>query len=51
MKPLINRRTNLRMNYLVKRLRDLSNGSECDVGSENVITLSTRFFKVVTGFK
>ena len=33
------------------RLRDFNNGSECDIGSENVIILAIRFCKVVTGFK
>ena len=33
------------------RLRDFNDGSECDMGSENVIILATHFCKVVTGFK
>ena len=32
-----------------KRFRDLSKGSDCDAGSENVIILTKRFCKVAKG--
>ena len=35
----------------LNRLLNLNNGSECDAGSENVIILAIRFYKVVTGFE
>ena len=34
-----------------RSLRDFSNGSEYDLGLEKVIILTTRFCKVVTGFR
>lgn len=40
MRPLINKRKNLKVNYIRKFLevkRDFNSGSECDAGSENVI--------------
>ena len=52
-KQILIQRKNLKMNVSenLKRFRDFSSGSECDVGSENVIILTIRFFKVITGFK
>ena len=34
-----------------RSLRDFSNGSECDLGSEKVIILTTRFCRVVTALR
>ena len=52
MKPLINRRKDFMSRLLnFNRLKDFNSGSECDIGSENVIILAIRFCKVVTGFK
>ena len=55
MKPLTNKRKNFNMDYILsqnfKRFRDLSKGSECDRGSENVIILAKSFCRVIKGFR
>ena len=53
MKPLIKKEriSTWIISQNFKRFRDLSEGSECDKGSENVIILTKRFCRVVKGFR
>ena len=53
MVPLINKKKEFQgelYQRILGSLRDFSNGSEWDLGSEKVIIRTTRFCKVVTGF-
>ena len=53
MVPMINKRENFKKNYIreFEESERLQSGSECDLGSEKVIILTTRFCKVITGFR
>ena len=53
MRPLINKRKNLKMNYIRKfeEVQRFSSGSECDTDSKNVTILTIHFCKLITGFE